>query len=99
MVYDLITGQESILLLGKPETGKKSVLREFARVLSELLMNRVLVVDPTGQVSNQSSGTSLFVHSVTPYEQCPGLKSYGQTFAKMIATFCLISQKSDSRFK
>ena len=50
IVFDLVTLPHSILILGKDESGKKSVLREFSRVLSEHCQNRVLVVDPTGEV-------------------------------------------------
>lgn len=47
---DLINSDESILLIGRPNTGKTTALREFARRLSEDKKNIVVVVDKTCEI-------------------------------------------------
>ena len=47
---DIIKGERSILLLGKPGVGKTTLLREAARVLSEEMDKRVIVVDTSNEI-------------------------------------------------
>jgi len=47
---DIIKGDKSILLLGKPGVGKTTLLREAARVLSEEMGKRVIVVDTSNEI-------------------------------------------------
>jgi stage III sporulation protein SpoIIIAA len=47
---DIIKGDKSILLLGKPGVGKTTLLREAARVLSEEMNKRVIVVDTSNEI-------------------------------------------------
>lgn len=59
IIQDIIESGKSILLLGKPGTGKTTLLRETARVLSEDLHKRVVVVD----TSNEIAGDGDIPHS------------------------------------
>jgi len=47
---DLIHSDESLLLIGRPNTGKTTALREFARRLAEDKRNIVVVVDKTCEI-------------------------------------------------
>lgn len=47
---DIFIGDKSILLLGKPGVGKTTLLREAARVLSEEMDKRVIVVDTSNEI-------------------------------------------------
>lgn len=49
-IKDIIKGEKSILLLGKPGVGKTTLLREAARVLSEDMNKRVIVVDTSNEI-------------------------------------------------
>jgi len=49
-IRDIIEGDKSILLLGKPGVGKTTLLREAARVLSDEMGNRVIVVDTSNEI-------------------------------------------------
>lgn len=51
IIRDLIETGKSILLLGKPGTGKTTLLRETARVLSVELRKRVVVVDTSNEIA------------------------------------------------
>lgn len=51
IIRDIIESGKSILLLGKPGTGKTTLLRETARVLSEDLRKRVVVVDTSNEIA------------------------------------------------
>ncbi len=51
IIRDLIETGKSILLLGKPGTGKTTLLRETARVLAEDLRKRVVVVDTSNEIA------------------------------------------------
>jgi stage III sporulation protein SpoIIIAA len=59
IIRDIIESGKSILLLGKPGTGKTTLLRETARVLAEELRKRVVVVD----TSNEIAGDGDIPHS------------------------------------
>lgn len=51
IIRDLIETGNSILLLGKPGTGKTTLLRETARVLAEDLHKRVVIVDTSNEIA------------------------------------------------
>ncbi|KAA8544533.1 hypothetical protein F0562_022545 [Nyssa sinensis] len=50
MVQDLLDFGESILFVGRPGVGKTTVMREIARVLSEELQKRVVIVDTSNEI-------------------------------------------------
>ncbi|HEV8338886.1 MAG TPA: R3H domain-containing nucleic acid-binding protein [bacterium] len=51
IVRDVIEGGRSILLLGRPGVGKTTLLREAARVLSDDLKKRVVIVDTSNEIA------------------------------------------------
>jgi len=59
IIRDLLESEESILILGKPGVGKTTVIREIARVASDELGKRVIIVD----TSNEIAGDSNIPHS------------------------------------
>merc|ERR1712183_1216789 len=54
-----LESEKSILILGKPGVGKTTIIREIARVLSDELEKRVIIVD----TSNEIAGDSNIPHS------------------------------------
>ena len=59
VIRDLLESEKSILILGKPGVGKTTVIREIARVVSDELGKRVIIVD----TSNEIAGDSNIPHS------------------------------------
>ena len=59
VIKDLLESEKSILILGKPGTGKTTIIREIARVLSEEMGKRVVIID----TSNEIAGDSDIPHS------------------------------------
>ena len=59
IIRDLLESEKSILVLGKPGVGKTTIIREIARVLSDELEKRVIIVD----TSNEIAGDSDIPHS------------------------------------
>ncbi|XP_027934035.1 uncharacterized protein ycf45 [Vigna unguiculata] len=55
MVYDLLQYGKSILFVGRPGVGKTTVMREIARVLSEELHKRVVVVDTSNEIGGDGN--------------------------------------------
>jgi stage III sporulation protein SpoIIIAA len=51
IIKDLVETGRSILLVGPPGVGKTTILRECARVLSEELRKRVVVVDTSNEIA------------------------------------------------
>ena len=58
-VRDLLESGQSILVLGKPGVGKTTMIREIARVLSDEMEKRVIIID----TSNEIAGDSDIPHS------------------------------------
>jgi stage III sporulation protein SpoIIIAA len=50
MIEDVVRGGKSILLLGRPGTGKTTKLREVARVLADDMDKRVVIVDTSNEI-------------------------------------------------
>jgi stage III sporulation protein SpoIIIAA len=50
LIKDLVVGGQSILLLGRPGVGKTTMLRECARVLSDEMGKRVVIVDTSNEI-------------------------------------------------
>ena len=59
IIRDLLESGQSILILGRPGVGKTTIIREIARVLSDELEKRVIIVD----TSNEIAGDSDIPHS------------------------------------
>jgi stage III sporulation protein SpoIIIAA len=51
IIQDVVETGKSILLLGRPGRGKTTKLREVARVLSEELKKRVVIVDTSNEIA------------------------------------------------
>jgi stage III sporulation protein SpoIIIAA len=51
VIEDLIQSGRSVLLLGKPGVGKTTMLREVARVLSDDMKRRVIIVDTSNEIA------------------------------------------------
>src|SRR5437762_2910235 len=51
IIQDVVESDKSILLLGRPGRGKTTKLREVARVLSEELKKRVVIVDTSNEIA------------------------------------------------
>ncbi len=59
VIRDLLELEKSILILGKPGTGKTTIIREIARVLADEMEKRVIIID----TSNEIAGDSDISHS------------------------------------
>ncbi|HEY1016821.1 MAG TPA: AAA family ATPase, partial [Herpetosiphonaceae bacterium] len=51
IIRDLIEDGKSVLILGKPGTGKTTMLREVARVLADDIRKRVVIVDTSNEIA------------------------------------------------
>ncbi len=75
IIQDIVQGGKSILLLGRPGRGKTTKLREVARVLSEELKKRVVIVDTSneiagdGDIPHPAIGRARRMQVATPDEQ------------------------------
>ena len=54
LARDLLESGQSILVLGKPGVGKTTVIREIARVLSNELEKRVIIIDTSSEIAGDS---------------------------------------------
>ena len=54
IVRDLLESEKSILILGQPGVGKTTVIREMARVLSDEMEKRVVIVDTSNEIAGDS---------------------------------------------
>ena len=59
LVRDLLESTNSLLILGKPGVGKTTIIREMARVLSDEMKKRVIIID----TSNEIAGDTNIPHS------------------------------------
>jgi len=55
LIKDLLEENKSLLLLGSPGTGKTTLLREVARILSSDLGKRVVVVDTSNEIGGEGN--------------------------------------------
>ena len=53
-IRDLLESDKSILILGKPGVGKTTIIREIARVLTDDLEKRVVIVDTANEIGGDS---------------------------------------------
>src|SRR6476620_564080 len=53
-IRDLLECEKSILILGKPGVGKTTIIREIARVLSDEIEKRVIIVDTSNEIAGDS---------------------------------------------
>lgn len=51
IIRDLLENNKSILLLGRPGVGKTTAIREIARVLSDGLKKRVIIIDTSNEIA------------------------------------------------
>ena len=51
IIYDLLEQKKSILLLGRPGVGKTTAIREMARVLSDDMKKRVIIIDTANEIA------------------------------------------------
>nr|QXM18036.1 hypothetical protein Ycf45 [Chaetoceros curvisetus] len=54
LARDLLESGQSILILGKPGVGKTTIIREIARVLSDEMGKRVIIVDTSNEIAGNS---------------------------------------------
>ena len=54
VIRDLLESGQSLLILGKPGVGKTTIIREIARVLSEEMEKRVIIVDTSNEIAGDS---------------------------------------------
>ncbi len=54
LARDLLESGQSILILGKPGVGKTTIIREIARVLSDEMQKRVVIVDTSNEIAGDS---------------------------------------------
>mmetsp|Transcript_21011 Transcript_21011/g.50143 ORF Transcript_21011/g.50143 Transcript_21011/m.50143 type:complete len:534 (+) Transcript_21011:535-2136(+) len=50
MISDVLEANQSILFLGRPGVGKTTVIREIARILSDEMKKRVVIVDTSNEI-------------------------------------------------
>ena len=54
LARDLLESGYSILILGKPGVGKTTIIREIARVLSDEMEKRVIIIDTCNEIAGDS---------------------------------------------
>ena len=54
IIRDLLESEKSILILGKPGVGKTTIIREIARVLSNEMEKRVIIIDTSNEIAGDS---------------------------------------------
>lgn len=54
VIRDLLESEQSILILGKPGVGKTTLIREMARVLSDEIGKRVIIIDTSNEIAGDS---------------------------------------------
>ena len=53
-IQDLLESQKSILILGKPGVGKTTIIREMAKILSNEIEKRVIIIDTSNEIAGDS---------------------------------------------
>ena len=53
VIRDLLETNQSILILGKPGIGKTTIIREIARILSDELEKRVIIIDTSNEIAGE----------------------------------------------
>merc|ERR1711975_116341 len=51
IIRDLLENNKSVLLLGRPGVGKTTAIREIARVLSDGMQKRVIIIDTSNEIA------------------------------------------------
>ncbi len=75
IIQDIVEAGKSILILGRPGRGKTTKLREMARILSEDLKKRVVIVDTSneiggdGDIPHPAIGRARRMQVTTPDQQ------------------------------
>ena len=54
IIRDLLESGKSILILGKPGVGKTTIIREIARVFSDEIEKRVIIIDTSNEIAGDS---------------------------------------------
>lgn len=54
IIRDLLESGKSILILGKPGTGKTTIIREIARILADEMRKRVIIIDTSNEIAGDS---------------------------------------------
>ena len=54
VIRDLLESEQSILILGRPGTGKTTIIREIARVLADENEKRVIIIDTSNEIAGES---------------------------------------------
>ena len=54
IIRDLLESEKSILILGKPGVGKTTIIREIARILSDEIEKRVIIIDTSNEIAGDS---------------------------------------------
>jgi len=54
IIRDLLESGKSILILGKPGTGKTTIIREIARILANEMGKRVIIIDTSNEIAGDS---------------------------------------------
>lgn len=54
IIRDLLESEKSILILGKPGTGKTTIIREIARILADEMEKRVIIIDTSNEIAGDS---------------------------------------------
>ena len=54
IIRDLLELEKSILILGKPGTGKTTIIREIARILADEMEKRVVIIDTYNEIAGES---------------------------------------------
>jgi len=54
IIRDLLEFNQSILILGQPGSGKTTIIREIARILSNEMQKRVVIIDTSNEIAGDS---------------------------------------------
>jgi stage III sporulation protein SpoIIIAA len=54
IIRDLLESGKSVLILGKPGVGKTTIIREIARILSDEMEKRVIIIDTSNEIAGDS---------------------------------------------